>query len=74
VLREIVINLLHNLGGRAEVDRYLREYTEGGRRYAVVKVGGGLIADDLDELARAGVVTRGIARRPSRRWKRLPLV
>lgn len=51
MLREIVLNLLHNLGGRAEVDRYLREYTQGGRAYAVIKVGGGLIADDLDELA-----------------------
>ena len=39
MLREIVLNLLHNLGGRAEVDRYLREYTGAGR-YAVVKVGG----------------------------------
>ncbi len=53
MLREIVINLLHNLGGRAEVDRYLREYTEGGRHFAIVKVGGGLIADDLDEVASA---------------------
>jgi hypothetical protein len=52
MLREIVLNLLHNLGGRAEVDRYLREYTGAGA-YAVVKVGGGLIADDLDELASA---------------------
>ena len=52
MLREIVLNLLHNLGGRAEVDRYLREYTGAGR-YAVVKVGGGLIADDLEELASA---------------------
>lgn len=50
MLREIVLNLLHNLGGRAEVDRYLREHTGAGR-YAVIKVGGGLIEDDLEELS-----------------------
>ena len=51
--RDLVINLLHNLGGKAEVDRYLREYTEGERNFAVIKVGGGLIVDDLDELSSA---------------------
>lgn len=63
MLREIVINLLHNLGGRAEVDRYLREYTGAGR-YAVVKVGGGLIADDLDELASALVFLHHVGLTP----------
>ena len=63
MLREIVVNLLHNLGGRAEVDRYLREYTGAGR-YAVVKVGGGLIADDLDELASALVFLHHVGLTP----------
>ncbi|USN99413.1 MAG: acetylglutamate kinase [Phycisphaeraceae bacterium] len=64
MLREIVINLLHNLGGRAEVDRYLREYTQGGNRFAVIKVGGGLIADDLDELSSALVFLHHVGLTP----------
>ena len=63
MLREIVLNLLHNLGGRAEVDRYLREYTGSGR-YAVIKVGGGLIEDDLDELASALVFMHHVGLTP----------
>ncbi len=61
--REVILNLLHNLGGRAEVDRYLREYTGTGR-YAVIKVGGGLIADDLDELASALVFMHNVGLNP----------
>ena len=64
MLRDVVINLLHNLGGRAEVDRYLREYTEGGQRVAVIKVGGGLIADDLDELSSALAFLHHVGLRP----------
>ena len=47
MLRDIVVNLLHNLGGRSEVDRYLSEYAEG-KRCTVVKVGGGLIDKSLN--------------------------
>lgn len=63
MLREIVMNLLHNLGGRAEVDRYMREYTGSGR-YAVIKVGGGLIEDDLEELASALVFMHHVGLTP----------
>lgn len=63
MLREIVMNLLHNLGGRAEVDRYLREFTGSGR-YAVIKVGGGLIEDDLEELASAIVFMHHVGLTP----------
>ncbi len=63
MLREIVMNLLHNLGGRAEVDRYLREHTGSGR-YAVIKVGGGLIEEDLDELASALVFMHHVGLTP----------
>ena len=63
MLREIVLNVLHSLGGRAEVDRYLREHT-GEDRYAVIKVGGGLIQDDLDELASALVFMRHVGLTP----------
>ncbi len=64
MFREVVLNLLHNLGGRAEVDRYVREYTERGNRVVVVKVGGGLIADDLDELASALVLLHHVGFAP----------
>lgn len=51
-MREIILNLLHNLGGKREVERYLREYTQpGAPRTAVVKVGGALIEKDLEDLA-----------------------
>ena len=63
MLREIVENLLHNLGGRSEVDRYLAEYRDGDS-CTVVKVGGGLIADDLDELATALALIHHVGLRP----------
>ncbi len=50
--REIIVNLLYNLGGKPEVERYLRAYTKpGASRTAVVKVGGALISGDLDDLS-----------------------
>lgn len=61
--REVIRNLLHNLGGRAEVDRYLSEYT-GSARYAIVKVGGGLIEDDLEELTSALVFMHHVGLTP----------
>lgn len=63
MLRDIVVNLLHNLGRRAEVDRYLSEYAEG-RCCTVVKVGGGLIKDDLEELASCLALLHHVGLRP----------
>ena len=63
MLRDIVVNLLHNLGGRSEVDRYLSEYAEG-KRCTVVKVGGGLIQEDLEELASALALLHHVGLRP----------
>ena len=52
MMRDIILNLLHNLGGQREVERYLREYTQpGAERIIVVKVGGALIEEELDALA-----------------------
>lgn len=52
MMRDIIITLLHNLGGPREVDRYLREYTRPGpANTTVVKVGGALIAEELESLA-----------------------
>lgn len=50
--RDVIVNLLYNLGGKSEVSRYLREYARpGASNTAVVKVGGALIADGLEDLA-----------------------
>ena len=76
MLRDIVVNLLHNLGGRSEVDRYLSEYAEGKR--CTVVMGGGLIQDDLEELASAlalcttgpPVVIHGAAHSSPPKWNR----
>ena len=52
MMRDIILNLLHNLGGQREVERYLREYTQpDAEQIIVVKVGGALIADELESLA-----------------------
>jgi len=50
--RDVILNLLYNLGGKREVERYLRQYTMSDNpNSAVVKVGGALIQNDLDDLA-----------------------
>lgn len=63
MFRQIVVNLLHNLGRRSEVDRYLAEYATGGS-CTVVKVGGGLIASDLEELSSALALLHHVGLRP----------
>lgn len=49
--RHIIIRLLSNLGSRSEVEQYLKEFSElDSRKFAIIKVGGGIIEDDLDSL------------------------
>ena len=50
--RELIVKLLRNLGGRKEVEQYLKQFSSvEHKRFAVIKVGGGLLADDLESLA-----------------------
>lgn len=50
--RELIVKLLSNLGGRKEVEQYLKQFSQvEQRRFAVIKVGGQLLADDLESLA-----------------------
>ncbi|QOJ16216.1 MAG: acetylglutamate kinase [Phycisphaeraceae bacterium] len=50
----IIARLLTNLGSAREVDQYLKQYASVDRqRFAVIKVGGGVIEDHLDALASA---------------------
>ncbi|MGI9015419.1 MAG: acetylglutamate kinase [Phycisphaerales bacterium] len=53
-IRDILTNLLHNLASRAEIDRYLRDFTGvDSLKFAVIKVGGGILRDARDDLAAA---------------------
>ncbi|MEZ4459649.1 MAG: acetylglutamate kinase, partial [bacterium] len=50
--REIIVRLLGAIGSRKEVEQYLKQYsTADQKQFAVVKIGGGLIRDNIDELA-----------------------
>lgn len=50
--REMIVKLMRNLGGRKEVELYLKQFASVDQeRFAVIKVGGGLLHDDLEGLA-----------------------
>ncbi|MBL9104440.1 MAG: acetylglutamate kinase [Myxococcales bacterium] len=50
--RALLIKLLSNLGGRKEVEQYIKQFSQlEQQRFAIVKVGGKLLADELDGLA-----------------------
>jgi len=50
--KETIIGLLQNFGSKKEIDQYLRAYQRvESARFAVIKIGGGLLLDELDELA-----------------------
>ncbi len=51
---EVLRNLLVNLADRSEIERYLQRFTSvDPTQFAIVKVGGGVLRDDLDEVASA---------------------
>jgi len=53
-LRQLVQELLAQLGSSREAQQYLKEYSGTNQaRFAVVKVGGGILRDHLDELTSA---------------------
>jgi len=61
----MIVNLLHNLGSRREVSRYLDEF--GGERDVppvVIKVGGAIVAERLVELASAVACLGHVGVRP----------
>ena len=50
--RSVIIKLLQNIGSRSEVEQYLKFYAAVDTpKFAVIKVGGGIINDELDTLA-----------------------
>lgn len=50
--KDVIVRLLSNLGSRKEVEQYLKQYsTVDSQKFAVIKVGGAVLAKDLDGLA-----------------------
>jgi acetylglutamate kinase len=50
--KDVIVRLLRNLGSRKEVEQYLKQYsTVDSQKFALIKVGGNILARDLDGLA-----------------------
>nr|CAG8499727.1 5447_t:CDS:2 [Entrophospora candida]CAG8501986.1 15127_t:CDS:2 [Entrophospora candida] len=50
--KETIIRLLYNIGSRKEVEQYLRHFSSvESQKFAVIKVGGAVLTDELDTLA-----------------------
>jgi bifunctional N-acetylglutamate synthase/kinase len=50
--RHTIVRLLQNIGSRKEVEQYLKQYaTIDSKQFAVIKVGGGILTDELEALA-----------------------
>jgi acetylglutamate kinase len=64
-IRETVLELLAQLGSSREARQYLKEFSSVEEsRFAVVKVGGGILRDHLDELASALAFLHRLGLRP----------
>ncbi|MFT5139670.1 MAG: acetylglutamate kinase [Lysobacterales bacterium] len=64
-VREVVLELLAQLGSSREARQYLKEFSSVDEsRFAVVKVGGGILRDQLDELASALAFLHRLGLRP----------
>jgi N-acetyl-gamma-glutamyl-phosphate reductase/acetylglutamate kinase len=52
--QETITKLLYNIGSRKEVEQYLRHFSSvDSQKFAVIKVGGAVLTDELDTLASA---------------------
>src|SRR4029078_10567121 len=50
-LRSTIVRLLSNMGSAKEIQQYLKRFSQlDAARFAVVKVGGAILRDDLDAL------------------------
>jgi acetylglutamate kinase len=64
-VRETVLEVLSQLGSSREARQYLKEFSSVEKsRFAVVKVGGGILAEQLDELASALAFLHRLGLRP----------
>ncbi|GAB2505892.1 acetylglutamate kinase [Pseudoxanthomonas sangjuensis] len=49
--RQTIVKLLSNMGSAKEIDQYLKRFSElDAKRFAVIKVGGAILRDDMDAL------------------------
>ena len=61
----VLRNLLENLADRAEIERYLERFSSVDPiRFAIVKIGGGVLRDNLDEVASALAFLHGMGLYP----------
>ncbi|KAI8099386.1 Aspartate/glutamate/uridylate kinase [Halteromyces radiatus] len=52
--KETIVKLLYNIGSRKEVEQYLRHFSSvESQKFAVIKVGGAVLTDELETLASA---------------------
>jgi acetylglutamate kinase len=50
--KDVIVRLLSNLGTRKEVEQYVKQYSSvDSQKFAIIKVGGNILARDLDALA-----------------------
>jgi acetylglutamate kinase len=50
--KDVIVRLLRNLGSRKEVEQYLKQYSSvDSQTFAIIKVGGSLLAKDVEALA-----------------------
>lgn len=50
--KETIVKLLYNIGSRKEVEQYLQHFSSvESHQFAIIKVGGAVLTDDLDTLA-----------------------
>jgi bifunctional N-acetylglutamate synthase/kinase len=52
--QSVIVRLLQNLGSSREVEQYLKQFAAlDSQKFAIIKVGGGILEDQLDDLAGA---------------------
>src|SRR5262249_44037307 len=62
---DIIVRLLRSLGSRKEVEQYLKQYSAvDSQKFAVIKVGGNILAKDLDALASSLTFLRSVGLYP----------
>ena len=50
-MRQTIVRLLSSMASAREIDQYLKRFSQlDAKRFAVVKVGGAVLRDDLDAL------------------------
>lgn len=50
-VKETIIRLLNNMGSENEIRKYLKRFSSNeGMKFAIIKVGGAILKDDIDNL------------------------